>query len=168
MKPDVATGNARLRVAIAAYWTMSQEQVDAWTAYGERHPRTDPVTGAVYPSDSRNAFTGLACKLLQIDPSAELPLWPPQEGFVRQRLRITVTSGSPSFACERGGWGGRAARGRWLLSIALHLRDDASGLSSGGLCAVSLGGPSFLTPERKEGVRTLIRHALRTRRRAYV
>ena len=103
VRPDVAAGNARMKVANAVYWSMTQREVDAWTRWGIENPRTDPITGVVYSSDSRNAFCGLALKILQIDPDAELPRLPPSGRFVRQRLTLTVEPvGSHSLPLGRG------------------------------------------------------------------
>ena len=88
--PAVAQGNRRLVEANRLYDTLSAAEADLWTAYAERNPKTDPMTGARYVPVGKSLFVGLVSKCLQIRPDCAPPLLPPPGRLARQKLTITV------------------------------------------------------------------------------
>ncbi len=81
---------------VAALWPdLETAVVEAWNEYAETLQRRDRLTGQVYSPTGFNAFTGLACKVLQADPSAPVPLAPPTGVFQGDSLVVTAT-GLPS------------------------------------------------------------------------
>lgn len=87
----------RMAQASALWPDMDNHLVEAWNEYAQTLHRRDRLTGQVYSPTGFNAFTGLACKVLQVDPSAQIPVDPPVGVFSGDSLRITVdVSGKPS------------------------------------------------------------------------
>ncbi|MBS1715564.1 MAG: hypothetical protein JST30_14645 [Armatimonadetes bacterium] len=92
---------AALRMSlVSALWPdLPTETVEAWNDYAETLHRRDRVTGQEYSPTGFNAFTGLACKVLQVDPDAEVPLLPPTGVFMGDALVLSVDSdGTPLSA----------------------------------------------------------------------
>jgi hypothetical protein len=86
--PNVVAGNERFRLAAQAWSLLSVEQISAWRDYADSIRKTDPVTLQHYSPSAKNAFMGLACKFLQINPSEDPPLWPPVADFVGDNLVV--------------------------------------------------------------------------------
>ena len=93
--------------------TCGEREAQAWAAYALTIEKRNPVNGVVYSPSGYNAFSGLALRILQIDASATVPVWPPSGRFAGDSVRVTVESGSPSpdGSFGRGGWGERCATG---------------------------------------------------------
>ena len=103
VRPAVSEGNARMREANRLFNTMTEAQADAWTRYGEAHPRRDPMSGTRYAPAAKNIFSGLTCKLLQVDTDAEVPLLPPTGSFVGDGVRVVVEPGASLLAFAASG-----------------------------------------------------------------
>jgi len=80
--------------ATATWKTLTSTQVQAWNAYALTVTKTNPITGNTYHPTGFNAFTGLAIKFLQINPTGTIPVTPPTSAFTGDTITITATGGS--------------------------------------------------------------------------
>ncbi len=76
--------------AARAFRNLTAPQMQAWRAYAAAQNRTDKLTGRTYAPAANSIFAGLAAKLLQIDPQAELPTAPPSSPFRSDSIRVTA------------------------------------------------------------------------------
>lgn len=95
----------RMRRVSAVWPELSPEAVAAWEDYARTLQRRDRLTGEVYSPTGFNTFVGLACKVLQVDPMAEIPASPPVGVFLGDSLRVTA-AGVPSPLPPPQAWGG--------------------------------------------------------------
>ncbi len=77
--------------ATAAYRDMPPTRAEAWRAYARSRTKTDPVTGHTYSPSAVAVFTGLATKLLQVDPDAQLPFPPPTQDFLGDTITVKAS-----------------------------------------------------------------------------
>lgn len=90
----VGAGNARMRLANAAWNEMSVEQAERWNAHAETITKTEPLSGTRYHPIGKNVLVVYASKLLQIDPDAAIPFEPPAGPFAPPRVRLSVSGSS--------------------------------------------------------------------------
>lgn len=95
--PAVRRGIDRMRAANEAWNKVDAQQFQAWKRYAETIRLTHPKTGAAYHPTAKNAFVSLAIKLLQVDPSAEVPLDPPRLSFSGDCIELWVCEASSDF-----------------------------------------------------------------------
>ena len=107
LQPSQIEANARLTKANALFNTFDEREADAWTRYGEKHKRRDPMSGVLYAPPAKNLLVGFSCKLLQIDPDAILPRLPPEGAFLGGSGGISVSSPLQVVRLGEGGWGER-------------------------------------------------------------
>lgn len=110
ISPAQAGAMARMERAGLAWEGLSDASVAAWRAYAKTITRRDDVTGKSYNPVAFNLFSGLYCKLLQMDAAAPVPLHPPFGSFQGDSITVSVSSGSPSpdGSFGRGGRGERS------------------------------------------------------------
>ena len=91
ISPLQAAAMARMDVAGSAWEGLSEESVAEWRRYARSIVRTGDVSGKKYNPLAFNVFSGLFCKLLQIDPSAAVPEWPPSAPMPLDRIGVAVS-----------------------------------------------------------------------------
>ena len=89
--PDQLLVTERLQQASASWRALGADQIDAWQAYARTIELRNATTGQSYSPIAFNAFIGLATKILQIDPLAELPEWPPAGPYLGDTVPIAVS-----------------------------------------------------------------------------
>lgn len=93
--PAVMEGADRLK-AVSAVWSgMNLDQSQAWRRYAESLTKRNPITLETYAPTAKNAYVGLATKFLQINPTGEIPVWPPAADFLGDDLEIDLTVPGP-------------------------------------------------------------------------
>ena len=97
VQPSQRLVHERLRAAAAAWNGLSWEQAEAWNRYAKSLKRVDEFTGQEYEGKGINAFTALATKVLQVDPSAPIPLSPPT-WEMRYEMPLVTVSDAPGAA----------------------------------------------------------------------
>ena len=75
-----------------AWGTLGAAEAAAWDAFGKTIQKRNPVNDVVYSPSGYNAFSGLALRLVQIDPLASIPAWPPTSRFAGDKVAITVSA----------------------------------------------------------------------------
>lgn len=83
--PKQQAWRAAMRAAGQAYRTLSLAQHEAWQAYA----RSTVPAGQSLPNVA-GVFVALAAKVVQIDPSAEIPLDPPTVPFYGEAINVQV------------------------------------------------------------------------------
>ena len=81
---------ARMERAGTAWETLSEASVFEWRRYAKGLVRKGSVSGDRYHPVAFNVFSGLFCKLQQIDAGAPVPLWPPQGSFMGDDIAVSV------------------------------------------------------------------------------
>ncbi|RYG22692.1 hypothetical protein EON82_16340 [bacterium] len=92
ISPAQAESMARMKQAGLAWNELSPASVAAWRAYAAGLTHRNNVTGQRFAPVAFNVFSGLFCKLLQMDPAAPVPVYPPQTIFFGDDLTVTVAS----------------------------------------------------------------------------
>ncbi|MBS1715098.1 MAG: hypothetical protein JST30_12260 [Armatimonadetes bacterium] len=100
--PAFAAAGGRLKQANAVWNTLSMEQAAAWADYAATIVRSGRVSGRSYSPTGKNAFVGLAVKVLQVDPMAEVPTSPPVGGYVGDDV-VVVTRAEGGLVFEASG-----------------------------------------------------------------
>ncbi len=90
--PEQLAQEARLRAVAARWATFGAAEARAWAAYAAGVEKRDPVTGAAYSPTGYNAFSGLALRVVQIDPSATIPALPPTKRFVGDGVGVSASA----------------------------------------------------------------------------
>ncbi len=90
ISPAQAEAMARMAQAGRAWNDLAPESVAAWRAHAATLVHHNALTGERYAPLAFNVFSGLYCKLLQIDPAAEAPLHPPAAPFLGDNLQVTA------------------------------------------------------------------------------
>ena len=80
----------RMERAGAAWETLSEASVAEWRRYAASRTKVGRVSGTRYHPVAFNVFSGLFCKLQQIDASAPVPLWPPIGSFAGDGITISA------------------------------------------------------------------------------
>ena len=83
-----------LSKAAKTFKTMTTTQAAAWNAYGSTIVRHNPVTGETFTLSGISAFVELTAKLLQLNPTASIPLAPPTSEFPGDTITLTATAGT--------------------------------------------------------------------------
>ena len=89
-----------------AWGRCGEREAQAWAAYALTIEKRNPVNGIVYSPSGYNAFSGLALRIVQIAPLAEIPLLPPVGGFAGDSISVAVEGsgeGSPLSGGSRSG-----------------------------------------------------------------
>ena len=98
----VEAGNARLSAANAAWNAMSVEQAESWNRYAEGLPLRTGFDGTRYRTTGKAVLVALSTKLLQIDPSAALPLDPPKGRGALPLPEIGMAAGPQGLTLTAG------------------------------------------------------------------
>lgn len=82
----------RLSLCADAWHQLSPEQGQAWRAYAAKLSSRLPggQTGKIVRA--QNIFNALACKVLQVNPEATIPLDPPSRPFGGDGVEVTVSA----------------------------------------------------------------------------
>jgi len=83
-----------LSKAAKTFKTMTATQAAAWNAYGATITRHNPVTGDTFTLSGISAFVELTTKLLQLNPTATIPMSPPSSEFAGDTITLTATAGT--------------------------------------------------------------------------
>ena len=145
--PEQLVQEARLKAVGAAWSLLGATEAAAWDAFAKTIQKRNSVNGTVYSPSGYNAFSGLALRLVQIDPDAAIPSLPPTGRFAGDRVRITVAGfGEDSLPLER------RVRREEARKEEKHEVERRS--SSGGRGGVENDGPLTPTPlpQRGEGL----------------
>lgn len=89
--PAQSQARARFSMANYAFGALSESERLAWDAYAGTQIRQDTRTGATRIPQTKQVFTGLACKFQQVSPDAAIPALPPEFGFAGDPLAVTAT-----------------------------------------------------------------------------
>ena len=73
---------------------MTAAQAAAWAAYALTQTKHDNRTGKSYHPSAITAFTALASKFLQANPSGAIPLTPPATAFSGEQFALTAAGGA--------------------------------------------------------------------------
>ena len=92
ISPAQAASMARMERAGLAWNDLPERCVAEWRRHAKDLVRRGSVSGQSYHPLAFNVFSGLYCKLLQIDPSAPVPQWPPQGSFGGDDISIEVSA----------------------------------------------------------------------------
>jgi hypothetical protein len=103
--PRTAAQNAvRSNLARAAetFKNLTPAQAAPWAGYALTVTRHHPVTGRAYHPSSVAAFSALATKFLQVNPTGAIPLTPPAAAFAGDGIAVTATgaAGQVSFTAS--------------------------------------------------------------------
>lgn len=93
----------RLRAAAEIWQGFGRAQGQAWEHYARTLVRRHRFSGQEYTPTAFAAFTALATKVLQIDPEAPVPTWPPEAPFEGDGLVVSVEAilGGLEFMADR-------------------------------------------------------------------
>lgn len=100
---DVQAANERLRLAMAAWSSLTLDQVQAWRNYGASVRKVDPVTLKEYTQTARTAFCGLTVKYLQANPVGDIPTLPPNDALIGDAVLLAVAPISGGVRFTAGG-----------------------------------------------------------------
>jgi len=92
VSPAMAGAAARMKQASQTWAAISNAEAEAWNAYAATLRHHNPLTGQAYAPAGFNVFVGLATKVLQITPEAEIPRTPPAQDFLGDQTTLTATS----------------------------------------------------------------------------
>ncbi len=88
--PAQVAVRANLGKAAAAYKNMTPVQVSAWLNYAQSQTKHDTRTGKTYQPAAITAFTALASKFLQNNPTGIPPVTPPTAAFAGDIITVTA------------------------------------------------------------------------------
>lgn len=88
ISPAQAESMARMKQTGLAWNELSSASVAAWRAYAKGLVHHNDVTGERYAPAAFNVFSGLFCKLLQIDSAAPVPVHPPFGTFMGDNIIV--------------------------------------------------------------------------------
>ena len=91
ISPAQAASMARMAQAGRAWNGLSAPSAAAWRAHAKSLTHHNPLTGEAYAPLAFNVFSGLYCKLLQIDPNAGVPTRPPSAPFLGDNVPVTAS-----------------------------------------------------------------------------
>lgn len=83
--------------------TLTPNQRTLWTEFASKRRTRDPITLRLRTQQGPEALLGLSAKILQIDPTATVPLVPPTAPNPRQTVTIEVTSSPGRISFEATG-----------------------------------------------------------------
>ena len=78
--------------AAATFKGLTTAQVAQWQAYAQTIVKHNPVNNHPYSPTAITAFTGLATKFLQNNPSGTIPVTPPASAFAGDTVVVTATA----------------------------------------------------------------------------
>ncbi len=100
IKPRIAGRNPRtpaqlavranLTKASGAFKNLSPAQLTTWQTYAATQTKRDPRTAKSYTPSAINAYSALATKVFQVNPSAAAPTSPPALAFVGDTITVTA------------------------------------------------------------------------------
>ncbi len=89
--PAQAAIRTYMAKAATGYKNLTSAQVTNWQNYAQTITKVNPVTGQPYHPSAINAFTALAVKFLQVNPTGAVPTTPPSAAFNGDSLTVTTT-----------------------------------------------------------------------------
>lgn len=92
-----------VRRAGALWRTLEPEQAEAWRLYAEAQREARRRQGSPAAINASGAFTALAIKVWQIDPSANPFLDPPAQEFTGDGIQVAATGGAGSVTFSASG-----------------------------------------------------------------
>ncbi len=98
--PAQEATRAAMSRATRLFRDLTPQQCEAWRAYAQTVVRTNAVDGRDYHPSAVAVFTGLAVKLLQIDPAATPPLTPPATPFAGDGISVTARGATGATSAE--------------------------------------------------------------------
>jgi hypothetical protein len=81
--------------AVGTWNNLSPGQAQAWRDYAETLAVREPGSGAIRTPRARDLFIGLAIKVRQVDPNAEIPLTPPESRFFGDAIGVRLGPPAP-------------------------------------------------------------------------
>lgn len=88
--PAQQANRYRLARATQAWSKLGPEHIAAWEAYAQRLAVRDPGSGLMRAPRPQNLFVKLYAKLLQLNPEAGVPGYPPENPFFGDNISLTV------------------------------------------------------------------------------
>lgn len=85
---------ANLTKASQTFKNLTPAQVLVWANYASGIVKRNAVNGKSYSPSALNAFTTLATKFLQANPSGTIPVVPPTTAFSGDLITVTCTGGT--------------------------------------------------------------------------
>jgi hypothetical protein len=137
----------RLKAVTAVWRELSLAEVEAWRAWAATQPRRDPVTAKVYTPSAKNAFVGLGVKVLQVDPEAPVPTFPPAAPYDGDGVRAAASPapGGVVFTADRPNGPGSVTE-LLVQRLANARRSPTSRYASAGFVRFTPGGLSAFLP----------------------
>jgi hypothetical protein len=102
--PSQAAAAQRFAQACEAWNALTPNQAQQWRDYAESVWRSNAMTGTRYRGNAMTEFVALATTFLQATPNGSIPLSPPSDSYIADRVTINVS------AIEEGA--------RWTASAA--------------------------------------------------
>ncbi|RYG22975.1 hypothetical protein EON82_15490 [bacterium] len=91
--PNQAASMARMTQASQAWNELTRAQAEAWNHFAEGITKAGFTAGQRYSPTGHNLFTAYGSKLLQLNPLATLPIWPPAERFTPDCVVLSASAG---------------------------------------------------------------------------
>ena len=95
--PLQTAAQARMKVVLAAWDTLTRAEVIAWNLYADTQSYYDADAGVTVTPTGYNEFFALSLKFVQANPGVPVPKLPPASGFSGDTLRVVATGGSGSL-----------------------------------------------------------------------
>ena len=113
--PAQVAVRSNLTRASQAYKNMTTPQIAAWKTYASTLTFTGKKSSRKYAPTAIDAFTELAAKFLQINPSGTIPLTPPSASFAGDTITVTATGGTGLVTFTASGPNGTNIKTELLL-----------------------------------------------------
>ncbi|MCW5935764.1 MAG: hypothetical protein KIT11_00460 [Fimbriimonadaceae bacterium] len=91
LAPTQRAAAERMRQVSAVWQELGHDGARAWDDYAATVVRLNRLTGGEYRPSGFNAFCALGTKVLQVDPTAEVPVAPPSSEFTGDPVTFTVS-----------------------------------------------------------------------------
>lgn len=112
-----------LRRANAAWRALTQPQIDAWQVYCLSLSAENRETGLPVVPQAPHVFLGLACKILQMDEDAAIPVAPPSQPFYGDSVRCSVQGGSGEILISASAANAAGVTTEFLVQRLRHLNN---------------------------------------------
>lgn len=147
LSPAQREGAERMRLVSSAWNELTFEQAEAWRLYAKEVVRHRSLDGRPYRMTGQTAFVGLGTKVLQVDPGAPIPLWPPTEEFVPDTIPVTAdpTPGAIRFTAEAANTPGTLTE-LMVQKLASRLRQPGNAYVAAAFVAFTEGALSADVP----------------------
>lgn len=132
---------ANLTKASGTFKNLTTAQIAAWANYANGIVKHNPVTGKAYSPTPLASYTALATKLLQISPSATLPVLPPTSAFTGDSIAVAATGGTGQITFTANGANATNVRTELLVQTlkSKNRTPAAKGYRSRGFVAFAAG-----------------------------